>query len=244
MNSMRRPYTICHMLSSIDGKIDGTYYSCPEMKPVRAASNEIRMSYEATGVLYGATTMAEVYGAGYISELPHTTEIYKRSDHIVDRSVNNFYIAVDTKGTIAWESNYTEKKGRPKAHLVTILTEDVSDDYISHLRSVGISYIFAGRTDLDCQLAMEKLKSILGIEKLLICGGGLVNYTFLYAGLIDEVSLVIAPLTDGGYDVASVFDQMKDKECIPFAFSLLEAKVIDGDGVLLRYKPVPRSLDV
>ena len=37
-----RPYVICHMISSLDGKIDGDYFDMPEILEVRNASNKIR----------------------------------------------------------------------------------------------------------------------------------------------------------------------------------------------------------
>ena len=72
----------------------------------------------------------------------------------------------------------------------------------------------------------------------MICGGGIVDYTFLQAGLIDEVSLVIVPLTDGGVNVATVFDQSPFVSSgAPIAFKLLETKTLPGDCVWLRYQP-------
>ena len=46
---------------------------------------------------------------------------------------------------------------------------------------------------LDSKIAVEKLYRLFGIGTLLICGGGTVNWTFLQQGVVDELSLVIAP---------------------------------------------------
>lgn len=56
--------------------------------------------------------------------------------------------------------------------------------------------------------------------------------------MIDELSLVIVPLTDGSVNIASVFDQSPYvPEGAPIAFNLLEAKALPGDSVWLRYQP-------
>ena len=52
---------------------------------------------------------------------------------------------------------------------------------------------------------MEKLYRLFHIEKLLLCGGGGADWSFLDADMVDELSLVIAPVTDGSQGSASVF---------------------------------------
>ena len=71
-----------------------------------------------------------------------------------------------------------------------------------------MSYIVAGKDRLDCQMAMEKLYRLFHIEKLLICGGGMVDWSFLRAGMVDELSLFLAPVSDGSQGTASLFSRM------------------------------------
>jgi hypothetical protein len=54
-------------------------------------------------------------------------------------------------------------------------------------RPRGVSYIFAGEQELDLGLAPEILNRELGIERLLLEGGGGSNGAFLRAGLTDEI---------------------------------------------------------
>lgn len=56
-----------------------------------------------------------------------------------------------------------------------------------------MSYIIAGKDTLDCQLAAQKLYEYFGIEMMLICGGGIINWTFLQQDVVDELSLLLAP---------------------------------------------------
>lgn len=233
-----RPYTICHIVSSVDGKIDGDWFAAPEVRAPLMESNRIRAAYDAKAVLYGATTMAETYAEGFVDALPPAAERYPRTDWLAPTDVDGFFIAVDPKGSIAYESGHIEKKGRAKVHVIEVLLESVSDAYLAYLREKSVSYLFAGEDHIDPALVMQKLHDLLGIEKLLICGGGIVDYTFLQAGLIDELSLVIVPLTDGGVQVATVFDKSPFvPESPAIAFELLEATALPGNTVYLRYKP-------
>ena len=53
--------------------------------------------------------------------------------------------------------------------------------------------------------ALETLKRDLGIERIMLEGGGGANGALLRAGLIDELSLVICPVIDGSTGGPIVF---------------------------------------
>lgn len=242
MEKNTRPYVVCHMVSALDGKIDGEYFKMPEIFNVRNASNEIREQLSCDAVLYGAVTMAETYAEGYVKNLPAASKHYDRKNYLAVSDVRNFYVVIDIAGTIRYEGKYIEKRGRPKSHVVVVLTENVSDDYIAYLKGLDISYVFAGKDTLDCEKLMTALWDDLSIKKVMISGGGIVNWTFLQAGMIDELSLVICPVTDGGRDVATVFDR---SPCFsggaPVAFTLKSMQALPDSGVWLRYEPNNRQ---
>ena len=54
---MERPFVVCHMLTSLDGKIDGTFFGVPETVPAIKAYGELRSFYGCQATLYGTTTM-------------------------------------------------------------------------------------------------------------------------------------------------------------------------------------------
>ena len=232
----KRPFVVCHMVSALDGRIDGDYFGMRELRPILDASNQIRGQLNCDALLYGATTMAETYAAGYIDLdlLSDTGEIYPRTDSIAPSEVRSYYVVIDTEGRIRWESKYIEKRGRPKSHVIEVLTEDVSDSYLSYLRSLDISYVFAGNHSLDCGILMQKLAEKFGISRIMLCGGGTVNWTFLQAGLIDELSLVLCPFTDGGPDTAAVFDRSTYlPHGIQVAFTFKNFQTLPGYGLWL-----------
>ena len=79
--------------------------------------------------------------------------------------------------------------------MIELLTEATPDEYKAYLRENGVSYVIAGSKELDCRIAMEKLYSLFHIKKLLLCGGGIADWSFLRAGMVDELSLLLAPVT-------------------------------------------------
>ncbi len=107
------------------------------------------------------------------------------------------YIVFDGRGRINWY----QTEG-----LIVVTREDAPDTYFKQLEEKGITYIVAGKGEhIDLSLAVQKLYE-MGFRTLGLSGGGSVNGAFLRAGLIDEISLVIAPLAIGGIGTPSVFD--------------------------------------
>ncbi|MGM7722857.1 dihydrofolate reductase family protein [Metabacillus sp. Hm71] len=59
---------------------------------------------------------------------------------------------------------------------------------------MNISYIIAGEDELDKALVLHKLATLFHMEQIMIGGGGLLNWSFLQNGFVDEVSIVMAPI--------------------------------------------------
>jgi riboflavin biosynthesis pyrimidine reductase len=115
-----------------------------------------------------------------------------------------------------------------------LLTEQVADAHLAGLRGDGISYIFAGRDELDLALALEILNRELGVARLLVEGGGVINGALLRAGLIDEISLILCPALDGAVGAPSVFDGAGGPAPVR-TVRLMESRLLDGGSVWLRY---------
>ena len=119
------------------------------------------------------------------------------SDNVIKSDY--YWVIFDRKGKCNWNVNKVTYGGKT-ALVVEILTKKVSKSFLAHLRAIGISYIIAGDDDLDLELALTKLKSLFGIDNLVLCGGAQINGAFHKAGLLDELSLVIAPYIEGNHE--------------------------------------------
>ena len=234
---MDRPKIICHILQSVDGNIDGSFFSLPETMPALREFSRIREKYACDAVISGAVTASEIYANSLADDLPEVPEAYPRTDWQAAKA-DKYAVIIDGQGTVHWQSGMVERRG-DKMHVVTILQENVSDAYIAHLRQAGVSYVFAGKDSLDLPLAVRKLKEHLGIEKMLLSGGGIVDWAFLQAGLIDEISLVIPSVIDGGTGLASAFDDSAfAANHSPKSLSLIDVQRLDGGCIWLRYQAI------
>ena len=232
---MNRPYVICHMLTSVDGKIDGEYMSVPECAEAFAEYSNLRKVFDCSATLYGTTTMLGGYSNGFAENIPHCENKIPREDYQAPNDVKNYIISVDPKGILGFDTGYIEKKNRPKAHVVEVLLETVSEDYLSYLQNNGVSYIFAGKDSLNCCLMLEKLHNLFGIKRLLAAGGGLMNWSLVQEDLVNELSIVIAPAADGNSEAASIFEKADFlSERKPAVFQIKDVRKI-GDAVHLLY---------
>lgn len=230
----KRPYVICHVLAGLNGRIDGAYMFDSAASPARDAYSRIQAELGADAVAYGVVTTK-----GFVGSRPlalGSGESAPRGDFVAPHAERSFYVSVDPAGEVAWESATYRRAGRANAHVIEIITEAASPAYRGYLREHGISYVLVGSRALDLPLALNKLHELFGIERLLVCGGGKTDMSFLAAGVLDELSLVLSPTVSGEPGTASVFDEMPQSIGGSYAFSLEHVELLPGDGLHLVYR--------
>lgn len=140
-----------------------------------------------------------------------------------------YTVVADTRGTLGWSDGTAD--GRP---LLILLSERAGQNYLKYLESKGISYIATGRERIDLARAAEILYSEFGVQRLGVEGGGTVNAGFLAAGLLDEISIILAPGIDARGGMRASFDGLP-LGTEPVRLKLLSAKSFDDGAVWLRY---------
>lgn len=237
--SPNRPYIFCHMMTSLDGKIMGPYMDTPEGNAAGEVFYHISFGkepfYKHQGWLSGRVTTDDNFTFYAKPELDENAPVVPEGDFVAGKS-NMYYVSVDPSGKLGWKSS-TLTYIDTTAHVIEILTEKAGNAYKSFLRKLGISYIIAGADSLDIKAALEKLKELFGIETLMLGGGGVLNWSFIQAGMCDEVSVVIAAAADGSQDTPSLFGVRKGLSSEKAVrFELQSAEMKDGGSVWLRYK--------
>lgn len=164
---MKRPFVVCHMLASLDGKIDGVFFELPQTAPALKAYSDLREFYGCQATLYGITTMLGGYADGPAPALPEIAKSVPLVDWInpAGKDLRKFIISVDPKGELAFSSSTIKKKGRTAAHVIEVLTKQVSAPYLTYLQNQGVSYLFAGEKYLDCTLLLQSSRVCLALKK-------------------------------------------------------------------------------
>jgi riboflavin biosynthesis pyrimidine reductase len=195
-----KPYVICHMCTTIDGRILTDRW--PRLPGRKSASSLFESTADSFGIgawLVGTTTMREF--AGRDRKLKAAGRRVERRDHLADRRARRFAIGADAHGKLRFQKPDVEGD-----HVVLLVSRRVSPGYLAHLQDAGVSYLFCGDDHVDLKVALDKLRRALGIRRLMLEGGGAFNGAMLRAGLVDEISQIVVPVVDGGRGITTLFD--------------------------------------
>ena len=227
-----RPYVICHMLSSVDGKIDGAV-----LKAVTGNGE-----YEATGAMLkgdawvcGRTTMQQHFAEAELFVSTSNKPAGPQPVYVARRA-KSYAVSIDTTGKLRWSDSDIDGD-----HLICVVSERVPEDYLSMLREKRISYIVTGTTSVDLLQAVNLLGEQFGIRTLLLEGGGHINGAFLEAHLVDEVSILVVPGIDGRHDIPAVFDgvSLAGGNAVPLKLKSVEQR--KNDTVWIRYNVIKQQ---
>ncbi|WP_456769796.1 RibD family protein [Bradyrhizobium sp. USDA 3650] len=224
-----KPYVICLMHSSLDGRTHPSRW-----RPKGAGTDWFEKIHDELGG--DAWVIGRVTGSEFAKGEPYpaTTDAkFPRESWFARRDAKTYGVVLDAKGKIGW--GRSDIGGDP---IVVVLTESVSDSHLAGLRGEGVSYIFAGKPEIDLALMLDILNRELGVKRLLVEGGGVANGTFLRAGLIDEFNLILSPAVDGARGAPFVFDSADadgDRRAPLSAMTLESTRDLGGGVLLLRY---------
>jgi len=230
-----RPYIICHMGTSIDGRLHPSRFTSPAQgisrDVLRGHYERVHDRFGADGWIVGRMTMSEMAKGAErpVRDAPKVA----REAHIAVRDGCKLAIGIDPSGRVHYG-----KDNIGGDHVVAVLGEQVSDEYLAELREDGVSYVFAGPRGDDLPRAMEEIASLFGVKTLLLEGGGRINGAFLKHRLIDEFSTLIHPAVDGVAGTQSIVDYDGPEDDRPGAgqsLRLTHCETLEGGMVWLRH---------
>lgn len=220
-----KPHVIMHMMSTIDGRIlTGDW---PADLDLNGIYERIHKDLAGDAWIVGRTTIAE-FAKGEPRPVKADQTYPRETWKAPGAGKGRYAIGVDRHGKV-----HLNRDTANGDHLIMVLSEGVSDDHLAELRRDGISYIFAGKDDVDLGAAIATLGKEFGIKTLLLEGGGGINGAFLDAGLIDEISFLLLPLADGAQNVPSLIDRDGGK---PVKLTLESVEKVELGVVHLRYR--------
>lgn len=221
-----KPFTVCHMMASLDGRID-----CGMLDALGESPNY----YETLKRL-----KCQAFIEGRVSRAMHAAAPGRFLDEgraragaavyrAADKAPDGWAVTLDTNGSLLWDDKLVG--GKP---LVCVVSEAAPERYLKYLYDRGISYIATGAQSIDLARALELLHEHFGVQRAAVVGGGRINGAFLAAGLLDEISMFYGPIIDARAGMAAAFDGLP-YGAAPRIVKLKSVEQFDDGCVWMRY---------
>jgi riboflavin biosynthesis pyrimidine reductase len=232
-----KPRVICHMLGSLDGSLHPSRWTKSpdgDRADWSSAYERIHQALKGDAWLVGRVTMAEMSKAA-----PHPPAGYgvvDRPYHLAARSAGSYAVAIDSSAKL-----HFSKPEIGGDHVVVVLGHDVPDRHLAELAGDGVSYVVAPEVQPDIAGVLEVLGRELSIGRLLLEGGAAINGAFLAAGLVDELSLLIAPALDGRKATQSIIEFGDTGLAGKIQLSMISCETLEHGLVHLRFAVRPQG---
>ena len=149
------------------------------------------------------------------------------------RGKNPVRILLDSRGTIKSSSKIIQSCN--KIPTIVATTSLISKKNLLRLEKFPLEVIKCGKTSVDI-LRLLKILHKKRIKKILLEGGGTINWGFLKRGLVDELIITIAPYILGGSDSVTLVEGSGFKSI--FSMKKLKLRKIQkfGNEIVVYYK--------
>ena len=212
-----RPYVFLSAAMTLDGKI-GKNTTKIKLSSKKDKIRVHRLRAKVDGILIGKNTLD--------ADNPTLSVRYTRGK-------NPVRILLDSRGTIKSSSKIIQSCN--KIPTIVATTSLISKKNLLRLEKFPLEVIKCGKTSVDI-LRLLKILHKKRIKKILLEGGGTINWGFLKRGLVDELIITIAPYILGGSDSVTLVEGSGFKSI--FSMKKLKLRKIQkiGNEIVVYYK--------
>lgn len=223
---MNRPFVFINVAMTADGKIDTFQRRGSAISSARDKDRVDRLRAEADAVMVGGKTLLEED-----PKLTVKSEALRAERTGRGLSPNPIKVGVVTEARLRPDSDFLNTG---PADIVIFTTRWTSKQQVSLLMSRGVDVYVDEAEKVNLPKALETLKQI-GVERLMVEGGGTLNFELLRLGLVDEVTIYMAPMVFGGATAPSLAagPGLERSEAIPL--KLESAEAWEDGGILVKY---------
>lgn len=223
---MNRPFVFINIAMTADGKIDTFQRKGAAISSQQDKERVDRLRADADAIMVGGKTL--------LDEDPKLTVKSEelRAERVASGlSPNPIKVGIVTEARISPDSQFLHAG---PANIVIFTTRWTSKHHISMLKSMGVDVYVDESEKVNLPKALETLKEI-GVERLMVEGGATLNFELLRLGLVDEVTVYMAPMIFGGASAPTMAagSGLERSEAIPLKLVGLESW--EDGGVLIKY---------
>jgi 2,5-diamino-6-(ribosylamino)-4(3H)-pyrimidinone 5'-phosphate reductase len=195
MNNM--PYVLVNVAMTIDGKLDtidrkgATISSRADKQRV----DELRASVDAVAV-GGRTLLSEDPSLTVKSQNLRSERTARGQDE------NPVKVAIVSRADLSLQGHFMSS-GPAKRIIYT--TRKTTPEQVFHLESAGAQVFVCNEESMDLRSVLHSLHN-QGVNRLMVEGGGTLIANFFKAGLVDEMTVYIAPRIFAGVSAPTLAD--------------------------------------
>lgn len=223
---MDRPYTFINVAMTADGKIDTFERKGASISSARDKQRVDELRAEAEGILVGGRTLLEEDPKLTVKSESLRAERVRRG-----LSPNPAKIGVATVAALDPGSEFLTAG---PARVVIFTTNRTSGEQVAGLRARGVEVYIHDREQIDLIVMMRTIKR-MGIDRLMVEGGGTMNFELIRLGLVDEISAYVAPMLFGGANAPTLADGLGLARDAAVSLQLKNVEQLEDGGVVLRY---------
>ena len=223
---MNRPYTFINVAMTADGKIDTFERRGAAISSQRDKQRVDELRASADAVLVGGRTL--------LDEQPKLTvksEALREGRIKQGRSPNPIKVGVVTVADILKESDFIQTGD---TRLVIFTTSQTSISKLAELRALGVEVFVDDAPRVDLNKMMLTLKK-LGVERVMVEGGGTINFELIQQGLVDELQIYVSPMIFGGANSPTPADGVGIPREKAMGMKLVDVERWEDGGVILKY---------
>ena len=222
---MDRPFVSINMAMTADGKITSARREEPAFSSRLDKKTMDRLRAEADAVVIGAGTLRADNPPLNVRD--PEMKAHRRSLGKPEGLVN---VVVTASARVDPDSRFF--KGREAAGRIVATVEDAPADRLTRLGQVAEVWTL-GRGQVDLPQLLTRLNA-RGMKRVLVEGGGELNWGFVRDNLFDELYVTIVPALLGGRDAPTLCEGEGFAMADQRRLRLVAADVLDGE-IFCRY---------
>jgi len=223
---MNRPFVFINVAMTADGKIDTFQRKGAAISSLHDKARVDRLRASADALMVGGKTLL-----GEDPKLTVKSEALRAERVARGLSPNPIKVGIVTEANLKADSFFLNTG---PAEIVIFTTRRTSKEHLALLKSKHVNIYFSEAERVDVQNALAILKE-MGVNRLMVEGGGTLNFELMRLGLVDEVTAYVAPMIFGGASAPTMAAGSGVERDAAIPLKLSDVEKWDDGGVLLKY---------
>lgn len=229
---MRRPHVHLNLAATADGKIDTFERRGASISTPRDWDRVDRLRADSDAILVGGRTLH-----GEDPGLTLKSDALRAERKSRGLPENPAKVSVSTSLHLSPDSQFLTAG---PARILLFTTPRTPREALQRLRAAGAEVFIHDADRVDLLMLLDTLVKE-GIQRLMVEGGATLNFELLHLGVVDDLTLFVAPLIFGGEAAPTPFGGPGLTAASAIPLKLISADQWEDGGVLFHYRTLSRD---